>query len=149
MSEVISFRAELVPVGSGYVCAYTSKAVSSKLGSGRVPVVVRFGAQEFRTSMFPVGEGRHMMLVNKQMRAKADVDVGDRPRFELRIDTEPRKVQVPADVATVLKKSPLARKVFDKLPYSHQKEHIDSIEEAKRPETRARRIEKMMERLKG
>lgn len=94
MDEAIRFRAELIPVGNGYVCIYTSKAVSAKLGSnGRVPIVARFGGTEFRTSMFPVKGGRHMMLVNKQMRALADLDIGDRPQFEVQVDTEPRETR--------------------------------------------------------
>ena len=59
------------------------------------------------------------------------------------------KVEVPADLAAALKKDPAARKAFEKLSYSHQLQHVLAIEEAKKPETRQRRVEKALEMLRG
>jgi uncharacterized protein YdeI (YjbR/CyaY-like superfamily) len=59
----------------------------------------------------------------------------------LELDTAPREVDLPKDFAAALKKAG-ARAAFDKLAFTHRKEHVRSIEEAKAPETRARRIEK-------
>jgi uncharacterized protein YdeI (YjbR/CyaY-like superfamily) len=66
---------------------------------------------------------------------------GDTIDVTLELDTAPRIVEVPKDLAAALKKAG-ARKAFDALAYSHRKEHVRAIEEAKAPETRARRIEK-------
>jgi uncharacterized protein YdeI (YjbR/CyaY-like superfamily) len=62
-------------------------------------------------------------------------------------DTEPRTVETPPDLATALKRAPAAARVFDKLSNSHRKEYVQWIEEAKKPETRARRLEKTIEML--
>ncbi len=62
-------------------------------------------------------------------------------------DTEKRTVEAPPDLVAALEKSGL-REAFSKLSYTHQKEHVNSITEAKREETRARRIEKTIEMLK-
>lgn len=59
------------------------------------------------------------------------------------------KVTVPDDFAAALRQDDTARERFEKLPPSHQREHVLAIEEAKKPETRARRIEKALEMLRG
>jgi len=71
--------------------------------------------------------------------------IGDEVRVSVEADTEPREVTLPADVGAALRKARL-EKAFDELSYTHRKEHIQAIEGAKRPETRARRIAKLLER---
>ena len=63
-------------------------------------------------------------------------------------DTEPREVTVPPDFAEALDAEPDARRSFDALPRSHRREHVLAIEEAKKPETRQRRIAKAIEMLR-
>ena len=60
-----------------------------------------------------------------------------------------RVVEVPADFQEALKADEAAKARFDSLSYSHRKEHVKAIEEAKKPETRRRRIEKALEMLRG
>ena len=60
----------------------------------------------------------------------------------------PSDVTVPPDFAAALDADPAARCAFDALPLSHRREHILAIEEAKKPETRARRIAKALEMLR-
>ncbi len=67
--------------------------------------------------------------------------------MDIVLDTEPREVTVPEDFATALDAAGL-RATFDKLAFSHRKEHVRAIDDAKTPETRARRIEKALEKLK-
>ena len=73
---------------------------------------------------------------------------GDKVDFENELDTKPREVTVPPDLQKALKRDKLARERFESLPYSHKRQHVEAIEDAKKPETRRRRIEKALEMLR-
>jgi len=138
------------PRAPGGVAIYTSRAISAKLGTrARVNVVGAINGHAFRNSMFPTGTGTHYMVVNRQIRDAIGVGVGDRVKVVMEVDAAPRVVEVPADVRKALAKSQKARAAFQKLPPSHQREYLEYVEEAKRPETRARRIEKTIAQLAG
>ena len=139
--KAFQFTGKLEPRGRGYVCLDIPRAVSEQIGQrGRVPVMATVNGHEVRTSIFPNGDGYHFMLVNKAMRQGAKAAVGDLVTVELSVDNAPRKVIVPPDFKQALAKSKKAQARFDAYPYSHQKEYLGYIEEAKRPETRAKRI---------
>ena len=87
------------------------------------------------------------MFVNKDMQRGAEVGVGDRVEVTLEVDTSPRILKVPEDFNKILLEHPKAREAFESLPYSHKKEYVDWIEEAKKPQTRARRIEQTLGKL--
>lgn len=72
-----------------------------------------------------------------------------RTGVELGGKTAPREVEVPPDFARALDRNARAKKAFEKLPYSHKRQHVLAIEEAKKPETRRRRIEKAVEMLRS
>jgi uncharacterized protein YdeI (YjbR/CyaY-like superfamily) len=75
------------------------------------------------------------------------VEAGDTIEVTVELDTSKREVEVPADVAAALKKNKAASAAFEKLSYSHKRRWIMPIDAAKAPETRARRIEKMVAEL--
>jgi hypothetical protein len=112
----------------------------------RVPVRFWVDGHEFRSSLAPMG-GEHMMVFNLEMRQKTGYKAGDTIHIIMERDTEPRVVNVPDDVINVLKTSDTAYNKFMKYSYSHKKEVMDWINEAKRPETRQRRIQKLLESL--
>ena len=62
--------------------------------------------------------------------------------MDIELDLAPREVEVPADFAAALDAHPGARTRFDSMAFSHRKEHVRAIEDAKTPETRQRRIDK-------
>ena len=95
----------------------------------------------------PQGSGTHILVVNRELRDKAGVIVGDTASFELALDTEPRVVEVPEELQRALQADEDARAAFDKLPYSHQKEYADIVSEAKRPATRERRAARSVQML--
>jgi hypothetical protein len=141
-SSVKRFRA-LVERGEGSVCAISidfdvEKAFGKR---GRVPVRGTLNGAPFRGSLFPMG-GCHFMVVNRHLRAAAGVSGGETVPVVMERDTEPRTIEPPADFGRALKGSEEARAAWDKLSYTHRREHVEHIEEAKRPETRQRRIEK-------
>lgn len=89
------------------------------------------------------------MMVNKQMQKGAGVAVGDKVKVVVEVDTATRVVEVPEELQKALSKSKKARKTFERIPYSHKKEYVDYIKEAKKPETRAKRVQKTVEMLEG
>ena len=92
--------------------------------------------------------GRNLIGLSKANREEPGVDIGDPVEAAIELDAAARAVDVPADAATALAKAKL-RKPFDALAFTHQKEHLRAITEAKKPETRLRRIAAMLEKLRG
>ncbi|HMF56980.1 MAG TPA: YdeI/OmpD-associated family protein [Pyrinomonadaceae bacterium] len=124
------------------------KKESAKFGTrARVAVAGTINGFPFRSSIFPTGTGTHYMAINREMRAGANVKIGDRVKITLETDTEPRTVEVPADLKKALSKSKPAHTRFEKLSYTHRKEYVQWVEGAKRQETRACRIEEVIKRL--
>ncbi len=113
----------------------------------RVPVRGTINGFPYRGSIFPMGGGCHYMVVNKNIRAGAKAKGGETVSVVMERDNEPRIITPPADFARALKANKEARAMWEKLSYTHQKEHALAIEEAKRPETRTRRIEKAIAQL--
>jgi hypothetical protein len=113
----------------------------------RVPVRCTINGFTFRSSIFPKGDATHYMVVNREARDGAGVAAGETVTITMERDTEPRVVTPPAELARALKTNRAARDAWDKLSYTHQKEHARAVEEAKRPETRARRVERAVAEL--
>ena len=101
----------------------------------------------FRSSIFPRGGGEFYMVVNREMREGAKVNAGDIVEFTMEKDDAPRAIETPPDLAKALKGSKPAQAAWDKLSFTHKKEYVGAIVEAKKPETRARRIKQTIEML--
>ncbi len=95
-----------------------------------------------RGSLMPQGDGTHFLVVNKSIRDQAGAEAGDPVRVSLERDTAPRTVDTPPDLKSALADGGVDSSAFGGMSYSHQKEYVDWIESAKRPETRARRVSK-------
>ncbi|HEY7588649.1 MAG TPA: YdeI/OmpD-associated family protein [Thermoplasmata archaeon] len=146
----ISFTAKLEAMGpkGAWVFLYLPKEASEKLGSrGRVPVTGSMNGFSFRSSAFPRGDGTHQIAVNKAMQAGAKANPGDTVKVVLRVDTGARGVDVPADLKKAFASSAAAKANFEKMAWSHRKGYVDWIQEAKRPETRAKRIQEAVTRM--
>jgi hypothetical protein len=115
----------------------------------RVPVRGTINGFPFRSSISPMGGGCHFMAVNKAMREGAKARGGETISVVMERDAEPRVITPPEDFARTLKANREARAAWEKLSYTHQKEYAKAIEEAKKPETRARRIEKTIAQLEA
>lgn len=113
----------------------------------RVPVRGTINGFAFRSTIFPTGDGHHYMVVNREVRAGAGVKGGDTVTVQMERDDEPRTIEPPADLQRALKANKAARAAWEKLSYTHQKEYARAVAEAKRPETRARRVEKAITEL--
>lgn len=114
---------------------------------GRVSVKGTINGFAFRTSIFPNGDGTHHMMVNKAMKEAANSRAGKTVRITMERDFKAQEVEVPTEIARALKKHKAAGAAFDRLTPSHRREHIRHVIDAKKPETRTRRIEKLIEML--
>jgi uncharacterized protein YdeI (YjbR/CyaY-like superfamily) len=95
-----------------------------------------------------VYDGVGYVVVNRKVKTATGVDAGDRVRVAMAVDTKPRTVEVPSDLSEALAQDEPAKAAFEALSFTHRREYVEWIEEAKRPETRARRIAGTLERVK-
>jgi len=122
--------------------------VLMELGAGkRPPVLVTIGGYTYRTTVAPMG-GRFLVGINAEHRANAGIAAGDEIDVEIVLDTEPREVTVPADLAGALAADARASATFGALSYTHRKEWVRWVEDAKKPETRETRLVKTVESLR-
>ena len=113
----------------------------------RVPVKGTINGFPFRSSLMNMGTG-HMMAVNAQLRAGANCKGGDTVDIVMELDQDERKVEVPAPLKKIIASDPKAKESWSKLSFTHQKEWMRAIEDAKKPETREKRIAAMMDVLR-
>ena len=143
------FRTTLLAAGKTATGIEIPPGIVEDMGAGkRPPVRVTINGHTYRSTVAVMG-GVYMVGVAAEHRAAAGVEAGEQIDVDLVLDTEPRTVEVPDDFAAALDAVPAARARFDRMPYSHQKEHVRAIMEAKKPETRERRISKAIETLSG
>jgi uncharacterized protein DUF1905/bacteriocin resistance YdeI/OmpD-like protein len=118
------------------------------LGKSRRPAVsVTFNGYTYRTTVAPMG-GQFMLPVSAQVREGAGVAAGDQVDVKIELDTRPREVVVPPDFVEALDGDADARRFFDGLSYSNRQRFVLSIEEARSPETRQRRIARAVRMLR-
>jgi Bacteriocin-protection, YdeI or OmpD-Associated/Domain of unknown function (DUF1905) len=124
--------------------------VLTELGGGKKPAVkvVLNGSFEYRTTVGSMG-GRPMLSLSAERRAAAGVAGGEPVEVELTLDTEPRSIEVPDDFAAALEQDPEAKAAFERLAPSHRRAHVDAITGAKAADTRQRRIDAALAKLRA
>jgi len=140
---------EVIPTGKTTATViFTQEQVDRLRGSegrGRVPVRIMYRGNTYQTSI-SVYRGAWMMVVNAQMRSGGLIP-GGTYSVDITMDTTERTVDVPDDFAAALRKAKLTA-AFEALSYTHRREHVRMIEDAKRPQTRARRIETALVKIR-
>jgi len=134
--------------GGGHLVDVPPEVVNALGGKGRIPVTATFDGVPYRGSIVRMGGGA-VLGVQKAIMAEAGVSVGDMLTVVVRNDEAPRQVEVPEDLAEALARNDAARAAFDGLSFSHRRDYVEAINEAKRPETRARRVERTIQALIG
>jgi hypothetical protein len=143
-----SFEAPIVAADKGGAFVVVPEEVVAALGGkGRIAVNATFDGVPYRGSVVSMG-GPKVIGVLKGIREEIGKGPGDTLRVTLEVDAAERKVEVPDDVAAALGKAGL-QEAFGRLSYSHQREYVEWVGEAKKPETRDRRIEKTIQRLQA
>ena len=120
--------------------------VKAAYGSARPKVAVTVKGVTLRTTVMVYG-GRSYVGFRKEVRDAAGLELGDRIAVTIDVDTAPRVVEVPEALQAALRKNAAARKRFDALSYSHRREHARWVLEAKKEDTRARRVARVIEML--
>jgi hypothetical protein len=142
------FRATLELGGKTATGIRVPPEVVERLGSGKKPAVsVTINGHTYRSTIASMG-GVFMLPVSAEVRGSARVEAGDEVEVDVTLDTAPREVSVPPDLAAALDADAAARRAFDGLSYSNKRRIVMPIEDAKAPETRQRRIDKAVGALR-
>lgn len=131
----------------GSACAipvpFDPKAVFGKV---RAPVRVTIGGHTYRSTIFRM-RGQVFIPLRRSHREAAGVEGGETVEVRIELDVEPRTVKPPQDLAEALKARPPAWERWKELSFTAQREWAEAVESAKRPETRARRIERAVREI--
>ena len=138
------FRATIESSGKTATGIRVPPEVVEALGSGKRPAVrVTINGYTYRTTVGVMG-GAFMLPLSADNRRAAGVGAGDEVSVDLELDTAPREVEVPSDLAAALKHDAEAQGAFNALSYSARRRHVLSVEAARTAETRHRRIESVI-----
>ena len=145
-----TFRTTLWAAGGKNVAIVVPPEVVAAFNRGkRVPVVVTIdGGYQYRNTIASMG-GQYLISFNAETRAQTGNGAGDEVEVRLDVDDAPRVVEVPAELAAALKGDTAAQAAWDKLSFSHQRAHAESITGAKAEATRAKRVAKVLEALRA
>jgi hypothetical protein len=143
----VRFRTTILQEGKTAMGFEVPADVVEGLGAGkRPPVRVAINGYTYRSTVAVLG-GRYMIGVSSENRGPAGVTGGEAVDVDLELDTAPRVLDVPSDLAAALEANPAAQAKFETLSYSNKSWHVLQATGTKNPETRARRIEKSVAAL--
>ncbi len=143
------FTGRIETAGEGGACVFFPYDVQKEFGTlGRVPVKVKFDGVPYTGTMIRYGAPQHMLPMLKAIREQIGKQPGDMVDVEVEKDETERTVEIPPAFAAILKSEKLLAG-FEKLSYTHRKEYVRWITEAKKEETRERRMAKAVELLKA
>lgn len=141
-----NFTATMHNAGGGGVYVLFPYDVKKEFGKARVPIKCTIDGEPYRGTMVKYGEPQHMILVLKAIREKTGKGAGDKVSIWLVEDKEERTIEIPLPIAAALKKHKLDI-VFNKLSYTHRREWVKAYADAKRDETKQKRIDDLIKAL--
>lgn len=147
MKKEYKFCAVIEPARGGGAFVTVPFDVEAIFGAKRVKINAVIGGEPYRGWLVRMGSPNHILPVLKAIREKTGKDIGDEVDITVSEDTEPRVIPVPKDLKEALSKNSAARAFYENLSYTHRREYINWINDAKRAGTRQNRIEKMIELL--
>lgn len=144
-----SFRGELTRAGDGggHLVSVPDDVVIALGGKGRTPVQATFNGVPYRGSIVRMGGGGFCLGVTKAVIADAGVEPGDLLDVVVRLDDAPREVDVPPELAAAFEARPALREAWDDWSYTRRKEAAAGVADARKAETRDRRIDKIVGEL--
>ena len=153
MAERVRFAGTIRPwkaesIGGMAVVDVPSEAAASLGGLKQIRVRGSLNDTPFTGSTMPAGGGRLAVAVSKAMMTAASVAVGDDVRLELERDDAPRPIALPDELSVALAADPTAARAFAALTESQRRQQAEHVAAARRPETRARRLEELLIRLR-
>ena len=148
MTQKQTFSATIQNAGGGGAFVEVPFDVEAAFGSKRPRVKAMIEGVPYRGILTRMGTECHLLVVLKEIREQIGKTFGDEVTITVEPDTEPRVIEIPAGLKKAFKLEKEAKAFFDKLSYTHQREYVMWINEAKREETRLNRIAKAIEMLK-
>src|SRR5918996_1575899 len=148
MTKKQTFTAVIQNAGGGGAFVEVPFDVEKEFGSKRPKVKATFEGVPYRGMLTRMGADCHILGIRKEIREQVGKTFGDEIKVTVEPDTEPRVIEVPADLKKVFKTDKEGKALFEKLSYTHQREYVMWINEAKKEETRQNRIVKTIEMLK-
>jgi hypothetical protein len=149
---MVRFKGMLTPTprGGGGTLVPIPKEVATKLGLKGMPKIKAvIAGTPYRGSLMPMGDGTYCLGVLKSIQEAAGVGAGESISIDIELDTAPRTVEMPPDLANKIAHDKKAIAAWDALSFTNKKEMARSLEEAKRPETRERRLAQAVESLRS
>ncbi len=148
MGEKYTFLATIERADGGGAYVTIPFDVETTFGKKRVPVLATIDGVPYRGSLVRMGGSCHILGILKAIREAVGKNVGDVVEITIEEDITPRTVEVPEDVQEALRQEPETSHLFEVLSYSHKREYVAWIVEAKRAETRTQRINRLVEALR-
>ena len=143
-----TFTAVIQNAGGGGAFVEVPFDVEKEFGSKRPKIRALIEGVPYRGILTRMSTECHILGIRKEIREQVGKTIGDEVRITVEPDMQPRLVKVPVDLEKAFRKEKEARISFEKLSYTHQKEYVTWINEAKKEETRQNRIAKTIEMLK-
>ena len=146
------FKGVLTPTprGGGGCLVPVPREVAAQLGLKGMPKIRSvIAGQPYRGSLMPMGDGTYCLGVLKSIQEAVGVGCGDTVTVELELDTTPRVVEPPGDLAKAIAGNKALSEKWEKLSFTNQKEMALSLTEAKKPETRERRLAAALAKLRA
>ena len=143
-----TFTAVIQNAGGGGAFVEVHFDEEKAFGSKKPKVKAMIEGVEYRGTLVRMGTECHLLLILKSIREQVGKTFGDEIKVTVEADTEERVITVPAELKRAFKSEKEAKAVFEKLSYTHQKEYVTWISEAKKDQTRQNRVAKTIEMLK-
>ncbi|HMM94942.1 YdeI/OmpD-associated family protein [Phycicoccus sp.] len=145
----MEFTTQLQATGRTTTGFEVPDAVVEALAAGRRPkVLATVAGHSWRTSIAAMG-GAYWLGASAAVREATGIAAGETHTVTVEVDTAPRTVEVPADLAAALAADPAAATAWAALSYSHQRRHVEALLAAKKPETRERRVASTLDALRA
>ena len=148
MTTKHTFTATIQNAGSGGAFVDVPFDVEKAFGSKKPKIKATFEGVPYRGTLVRMGTEHHVLIILKEIREKIGKTFGDEVKITVEPDTEPRVIEIPPGLKKAFKTEKAAKSFFDTLSYTHQREYVMWVNEAKKEETRQNRIVKAIEMLK-
>ena len=148
MPKKHTFSAQIQNAGGGGAFVDVPFDVEKAFGSKHPKIKATIEGIPYRGLLARMGGEHHILIVLKDIRVKIGKTFGDKIKVTVELDAEPRVIEIPKDLLKELKKDKEAKVFFEKLSFTHKREYVTWIQEAKKEETRASRIFKTIAMLK-
>ena len=149
MTKRHTFKAIIQNAGGGGAFVEVPFDVEKAFGSKRPKIKAMIEGVPYRGTLVRMKSENHLLLILKSVREQIGRTFGDEIKVSVELDVEERVAVVPAELKRAFKSDKEAKTIFEKLSYTHQKEYVTWINEAKKEETRTRRIISTLQMLKN